>query len=38
MRDHPVTGGYPVVAVVTDAGVNALAHATPGTKLRFVAN
>jgi KipI family sensor histidine kinase inhibitor len=35
MRDHPVTGGYPVIAVIDDAGINALAHATPGTKVRF---
>jgi len=35
--DHPVTGGYPVIAVVADAAVDRLAQATPGTKVRFVA-
>lgn len=33
--DGPVTGGYPVIAVVTDAGRDALAQARPGTILRF---
>ena len=33
--DHPVTGGYPVIAVVDDAGVAATAQAAPGTRLRF---
>lgn len=33
--DGPVTGGYPVVAVVTDASRDALAQARPGTRLRF---
>ncbi|HWE54423.1 MAG TPA: carboxyltransferase domain-containing protein [Acidimicrobiales bacterium] len=35
MRNHPPTGGYPVVAVVDDAGVDALAQAGPGTVVRF---
>ena len=35
MRNHPPTGGYPVVAVVTDDGVDALAQAPPGTRVRF---
>lgn len=33
--DHPVTGGYPVIAVVTDAGVDRLAQARPGGVVRF---
>lgn len=33
--DGPVTGGYPVVAVVTDAARDALAQARPGTRVRF---
>lgn len=33
--DGPATGGYPVIAVVTDAGRDALAQARPGTRLRF---
>lgn len=33
--DGPVTGGYPVIAVVTDTGRDALAQARPGTTLRF---
>lgn len=33
--DGPVTGGYPVIAVVTDASRDALAQARPGTRLRF---
>lgn len=33
--DGPVTGGYPVIAVVTDAFRDALAQARPGTLLRF---
>ncbi|WP_394213982.1 carboxyltransferase domain-containing protein [Brachybacterium vulturis] len=34
--DHPTTGGYPVIAVVTRAGLDALAQAATGTGLRFV--
>lgn len=34
--DHPVTGGYPVVAVVTDQDVDLLAQAQPGQRVRFV--
>jgi KipI family sensor histidine kinase inhibitor len=37
MRDHPVTGGYPVIAVIAEAGISALAQAAPGSKIRFVA-
>ncbi|MFC0680833.1 biotin-dependent carboxyltransferase family protein [Lysobacter korlensis] len=33
--DHPVTGGYPVIAVVTDATVDRLAQARPGQPIRF---
>lgn len=33
--DGPVTGGYPVVAVVTDASRDVLAQARPGTRVRF---
>ena len=33
--DHPVTGGYPVIAVVVDADLDICAHMTPGTPLRF---
>lgn len=35
--DHPVTGGYPVVAVVTDADLDHLAQLRPGDPLRFTA-
>jgi len=33
--DGPVTGGYPVVAVVVDAARDALGQARPGTRIRF---
>lgn len=33
--DHPVTGGYPVIAVVVDAHTDRLAQAAPGQTLRF---
>jgi KipI family sensor histidine kinase inhibitor len=33
--DAPVTGGYPVIAVVTDAARDALAQARPGSRIRF---
>ena len=35
LADGPVTGGYPVIAVVADASLDALAHARPGTRIRF---
>ncbi len=37
--DHPVTGGYPVIAVVVDASLDALAQLRPGqpVRLRLVA-
>src|SRR5699024_10213746 len=34
--DHPTTGGYPVLAVVPRAGLDALAQAGPGLTVRFV--
>lgn len=33
--DHPVTGGYPVVAVVVDASLDALAQLRPGQRVRL---
>ena len=38
LGDHPVTGGYPVVGVVTPAGVDRLAQLRPGDALRFRAS
>ncbi|WP_067516433.1 5-oxoprolinase subunit C family protein [Nocardia uniformis] len=35
LADHPITGGYPVVAVVIDADVDAMAQARPGQTVRF---
>lgn len=35
LADGPVTGGYPVIAVVTDASLDAVAQARPGTRIRF---
>ncbi|WP_106583786.1 5-oxoprolinase subunit C family protein [Murinocardiopsis flavida] len=35
LADHPVTGGYPVIAVVASADLPAAAQARPGTRLRF---
>ncbi|MEU3499009.1 biotin-dependent carboxyltransferase family protein [Kitasatospora cineracea] len=35
LADHPVTGGYPVVAVVRRADLDAAAQARPGDTLRF---
>lgn len=37
LADHPVTGGYPVIAVVVDEDTDLAAQARPGTVLRFVA-
>jgi biotin-dependent carboxylase-like uncharacterized protein len=34
--DHPVTGGYPVIAVLTPAAADRAAQARPGAKVRFV--
>ncbi|WP_039803381.1 biotin-dependent carboxyltransferase family protein [Nocardia araoensis] len=36
LADHPVTGGYPVIAVVVDADVDAIAQTRPGQPVRFV--
>ncbi len=35
LADGPVTGGYPVVAVVTEAALDLLGQARPGTRIRF---
>jgi biotin-dependent carboxylase-like uncharacterized protein len=35
LADHPVTGGYPVIAVVDEAGVALAAQARPGARVRF---
>jgi biotin-dependent carboxylase-like uncharacterized protein len=35
LADHPVTGGYPVLAVVLDADVDRAAQVRPGQGLRF---
>jgi allophanate hydrolase subunit 2 len=37
LADHPVTGGYPVVAVVDRADLEVVAQAPPGSTIRFVA-
>jgi len=36
LADHPVTGGYPVVAVVLDADVDRAAQVRPGQRVRFM--
>jgi biotin-dependent carboxylase-like uncharacterized protein len=35
LADHPVTGGYPVIAVVTDHGIDVAAQLRPGQQVRF---
>lgn len=35
LADHPVTGGYPVIAVVASHHLASIAQARPGTALRF---
>ncbi|MDT0330658.1 5-oxoprolinase subunit C family protein [Nocardiopsis lambiniae] len=35
LADHPVTGGYPVIAVVRSADLPLAAQARPGTAIRF---
>jgi allophanate hydrolase subunit 2 len=35
LRDHPVTGGYPVIAVVEEADLYAVAQRLPGSSFRF---
>jgi allophanate hydrolase subunit 2 len=34
--DHPVTGGYPVVAVLTSEGIARAAQCRPGDRVRLV--
>jgi biotin-dependent carboxylase-like uncharacterized protein len=36
LADHPVTGGYPVIATVCDADVDRAAQVRPGQQVRFV--
>ena len=36
LADHPVTGGYPVIAVVDQSAIGAAAQARPGDRIRFV--
>jgi biotin-dependent carboxylase-like uncharacterized protein len=38
LADHPVTGGYPVVAIVEPADLPVVAQARPGTPLRFTSH
>jgi allophanate hydrolase subunit 2 len=33
--DHPVTGGYPVIGVLTDADADRAAQLRPGQRVRF---
>jgi biotin-dependent carboxylase-like uncharacterized protein len=35
LADHPLTGGYPVIAVVAAADIGRAAQARPGQRLRF---
>ena len=35
LADHPVTGGYPVIAVVVSTDVGLAGQLRPGSKLRF---
>jgi biotin-dependent carboxylase-like uncharacterized protein len=35
LADHPITGGYPVVAVVLDADIDAVAQVRPGQMIKF---
>jgi biotin-dependent carboxylase-like uncharacterized protein len=35
LADHPVTGGYPVIAVVADASLDAFAQLRPGQAVAF---
>lgn len=35
LADGPVTGGYPVIAVVTDAALDLFGQVRPGTRIRF---
>jgi biotin-dependent carboxylase-like uncharacterized protein len=36
LADHPVTGGYPVVAVLADGDIDRAAQAVPGQQIRIV--
>jgi biotin-dependent carboxylase-like uncharacterized protein len=36
LADHPVTGGYPVVAVLVDEDVDRAAQAVPGQQIRII--
>jgi biotin-dependent carboxylase-like uncharacterized protein len=36
LADHPVTGGYPVIATVVSADIGLAAQLRPGSKLRFM--
>jgi len=36
LADHPVTGGYPVIATVISEDLSAAAQLPPGSKIRFV--
>jgi len=36
LADHPVTGGYPVIAVLTDRDADHAAQLRPGDRVRFV--
>ena len=36
MADHPVTGGYPVVAVLVDDDTDRAAQSVPGQQIRIV--
>lgn len=38
LADHPVTGGYPVIGVLTEQDIGLLAQAPPGTEIRFRPN
>ncbi len=38
LADHPTTGGYPVIAVVASADLDAAGQLRPGQKLRFRLN
>ncbi len=35
LADHPVTGGYPVIGVLTDAAIDRAAQLRPGQTVRF---
>lgn len=37
LADHPLTGGYPVVAVLTDVACDLAAQVRPGQRVRFAA-